>query len=188
MLLLVFLGFNCCSAVSIELSSSGFSMAMAAPRSRSTASVHCCRAPAGTGVFNLGSLGRDKGSGPGSVKLMDVSGMVAYTGCGLESTVVSAMLVTGIFRQHKFSELNMSSILLSSLDLQLCPCLWYARDLGMPWCLSVVCIFSVCISSWCIATSGCTLVCLSSMYKAACMSPAKRLHGLDLPASRAILS
>ena len=106
-------------------------MAMAALSSRSTASVYFCRAPIGTGVFNLGSLGRGVGSGPGFVNLLDVSGMVAHIGLCYESPVVSAMAVTGIFWQHKLSETNMSSILLSSLDLQLRTCLWYDRDLGI---------------------------------------------------------
>ena len=69
---------------------------MVAPSSKSTASVYCCRAPAGTGVFSLGSLGRGVGSGPGLVNLMDVSGMVAHIGLWSESPVVSAMVVTGI--------------------------------------------------------------------------------------------
>ena len=47
-------------------------------------------------------LGRGVGSGPGFVKLMDVSGMVAYIGLWSESPVVSALMVTGIFGQHTF--------------------------------------------------------------------------------------
>ena len=81
----------------MELSSSAFSMAMAARGSRSTTSVCCCRALAGTRVFNLGSLGRGVGSDPGVVKLMDVSGVAAYNGLWSASPVVSAIVVTGDF-------------------------------------------------------------------------------------------